>query len=192
MKSRFKKNDVLTIPNLLSLIRLLLIPLIIWSYCGAQNHIMTVCFIALSALTDILDGKIARKFNMISDVGKVLDPIADKLTQAALIFCLISRHPWMIALLVLLALKEFLMMLWGYLTIKYTDTVNGAKWYGKVSTVVLYTAMMALILFPDIPDIVKYVLIALCAAVMLMSLILYGKFYYGIYKEYHSSTDNHA
>ena len=87
---RLQKKEIFTIPNLLSLFRLCLIPLIVYEYCSVQNTTLAVLFIALSALTDVLDGKIARRFNMVSDVGKVLDPIADKLTQAALIICLIS------------------------------------------------------------------------------------------------------
>lgn len=105
--------------------------------------------ITISGASDIIDGKIARKFNMVSDVGKVLDPVADKLTQAALVICLIARYTWMWALLALFAVKECLMLLWGYLTLKSTDTINGAKWYGKLSTVVLYAVMMILILFVD-------------------------------------------
>ena len=82
---RFSKNAILTIPNLISLFRILLIPLIIWLYCGKKQYAATIAVVAISGVSDIIDGKIARKFNMVSDVGKVLDPIADKLTQAALV-----------------------------------------------------------------------------------------------------------
>ena len=83
-----KKDQILTIPNLLSIIRLLMIPLIIWLYCEAQQYGLAVIVILLSGLTDIVDGFIARKYHMVSDFGKILDPAADKLTQAALILCL--------------------------------------------------------------------------------------------------------
>ncbi len=180
MRERLTKTSVFTIPNGLSLFRILLIPVILWLYCGKKLYLATVGVIALSGFTDVLDGRIARKFNMVSDVGKVLDPIADKLTQAALVICLISRYREMIGLLVLFAVKEGLMLLWGYLTLRHTDTVNSAKWYGKLSTVVLYSVMMLLILVPWIPRLAAQVLMGLCAAVMLLSLILYGRFYYGI------------
>lgn len=180
MRERLTKTSVFTIPNGLSLFRILLIPVILWLYCGKKLYLATVGVIALSGFTDVLDGRIARKFNMVSDVGKVLDPIADKLTQAALVICLISRYWEMIGLLVLFAVKEGLMLLWGYLTLRHTDTVNSAKWYGKLSTVVLYSVMMLLILVPWIPRLAAQVLMGLCAAVMLLSLILYGRFYYGI------------
>ena len=175
-----KKENILTIPNLLSLIRILLIPFIIWLYCAQKAYLHTIIVIALSGFTDIIDGKIARKFNMVSDVGKVLDPVADKLTQATLVICLTARYPWMWALLALFAVKECLMLLWGYLTLKITDTINSAKWYGKLSTVVLYAVMMILILFVDIPEAKAKALMLLCGGVMLMSLVMYGLFYHGI------------
>ena len=175
-----KKENILTIPNLLSLIRILLIPFIIWLYCAQKAYLCTIIVIALSGFTDIIDGKIARKFNMVSDVGKVLDPIADKLTQATLVICLIARYPWMWALLALFAVKEYLMLLWGYLTLKSTGTINGARWYGKLSTVVLYAVMMILILFVDIPQAAATLLIILCGGMMLLSLVMYGRFYHAI------------
>ena len=177
---RLKKENVLTIPNLLSLVRILLIPIIIWLYCAQKAYMHTFIVIAISGFTDIIDGKIARKFDMVSDVGKVLDPIADKLTQAALVICLIARYPWMWAILALFAVKECLMLLWGYLTLKSTDTINGAKWYGKLSTVVLYAVMMILVLFVDIPQAIATALMLLCGGIMLLSLIMYGRFYHAI------------
>ena len=177
---RFSKKNILTIPNLISLFRILLIPLIILLYCGKKHYTATIMVITISGASDIIDGKIARKFNMVSDVGKVLDPVADKLTQAALVICLIARYPWMWALLALFAVKECLMPLWGYLTLKSTDTINGAKWYGKLSIVVLYAVMIILILFVDIPHAVATALMLLCGGTMLLSLVMYGRFYHAI------------
>ena len=177
---RFSAKNILTIPNLISLFRILLIPLIIWLYCGKKQYTATIAVIVISGASDIIDGKIARKFHMVSDVGKVLDPIADKLTQVTLVICLTARYPWMWALLALFAVKECLMLLWGYLTLKSTDTINSAKWYGKLSTVVLYAAMMILILFADIPEAGVRALMLLCGGVMLLSLVMYGRFYRAI------------
>ena len=177
---RFSAKNILTIPNLISLFRILLIPLIIWLYCGKKQYTATIAVIVISGASDIIDGKIARKFHMVSDVGKVLDPIADKLTQVTLVICLTARYPWMWALLALFAVKECLMLLWGYLTLKSTDTINSAKWYGKLSTVVLYAVMMILILFVDIPEAGAKALMLLCGGVMLLSLVMYGRFYHAI------------
>ena len=176
---RFTKNDILTIPNLLSFFRLLLIPVFVLLYIR-DNHIAAVIVIAISGTTDIADGKIARSFNMVSDFGKIIDPIADKLTQAALIICLIAKYKWMIVLILFMAVKEGFMLLAGYLTLKFSDTVNSSKWYGKLSTVVLYAALMFLILFPNITYHFADALIALCGAVMLLSLIMYIRFYFTI------------
>ena len=84
MHIRNWKKEILTIPNLLSVFRIALIPVYLNIYLdGAYGRAAAV--LAVSCLTDLVDGKIARKFNMISNVGKVLDPLADKLTQ--LVFC---------------------------------------------------------------------------------------------------------
>ncbi len=171
------KAQILTIPNLLSLIRLMLIPLIIWLYCDVQNYNAAVLVILLSALTDIADGIIARKFNMVSDFGKILDPIADKLTQLSLLICLIVKYRLMIVLVVAFVLKELCMLVMGYITIRRHSSVNSAKWYGKLATVVLYTVMMLLILFPGIPNIAANVMIAGCGLVILFSFLMYLRFY---------------
>ena len=117
----FKKNDILTIPNLLSTVRLALIPLIVWLYCGAENYGAAVAMILLSGLTDVVDGMIARRFNMVSDFGKILDPVADKLTQAALLICLLFTHKLMWALIVLFTVREITMVIMGMIVIKKSD-----------------------------------------------------------------------
>ena len=103
------QSKILTIPNLLSFFRLCLIPVFMWLYCVERNYLWTGIILIISGLTDTVDGIIARKFNMISDLGKVLDPIADKVTQAAMLFCLLTRFPLMIAPLALMVVKEFFM-----------------------------------------------------------------------------------
>ena len=174
-KARWR--NIFTIPNLMSLFRLCLIPAIIHQYCTVQNTCLAVLLIALSALTDILDGKIARRFNMVSDVGKVLDPIADKLTQAALIICLISRYKWALGLVILFAVREVIVGTLGYFTLTRAHCVNSAKWYGKAATVTIYAVMMALILFPEIPEPIANLLFGMCAAVIVFACIMYCRFY---------------
>ncbi len=172
-----KKEQILTIPNLLSFLRLLMIPWIIWLYCGAEQYPAAVAVIVLSGLTDVADGIIARKFNMVSDFGKILDPIADKLTQAALILCLTVKHKLMIPLIIEFGLREICMLVMGYITIRKQDSVNSAKWYGKLTTVVLYAVMMLLILFPGISDGAADGMIITCGLVMLFSFLMYVRFY---------------
>ena len=148
MNKELKKADILTIPTLLSFFRLLLIPCIIWSYITLKSHYLAVALVALSALTDVLDGFIARKFHMISDFGKILDPFADKLTQATMIICLLSRYQWMWALITLFVIKELISAALAYLSLKASGAVNGAQWYGKINTLLLYAVMLVLFLFP--------------------------------------------
>lgn len=184
VKDKLHKEDILTIPNLLSFFRIILIPVIVVLYSYYEQYIAAVLVIILSGLTDIADGKIARKFNMISDFGKFLDPVADKLTQAAMILCLIAKYPGMIGLIVVMLFKESFMFLLGYITFKKTGKVNGAKWFGKATTVTLYAVMVILFLWPGIPQAAASVLIALCYIVVVGSLILYTRFYYITLKEY--------
>ena len=173
----FKKQQILTIPNLLSLVRLALIPVIVWLYSYQKNYYAAIGVILLSGATDIIDGWIARHFNMVSDFGKILDPIADKLTQAALLICLLSKYTLMWSLIVVFAFREITMVVMGLVTIKKSDEINSAQWYGKLNTVVIYGVMMVLILFPNIPNVAANILISVCGAIILLSLVLYARFY---------------
>lgn len=181
MRHLFRKEQILTIPNLLSLLRLLMIPLIVWLYCGVQKYYAAILVILLSGLTDIADGIIARKFDMVSDFGKVFDPIADKLTQGALIICLTVKYPGMFALLILFAVREVCMIALGCIAMKKTGCVNSAKWYGKAATFILYAVMMLLILFPNISLGGARVLMGLCAAAILFALVMYALYYHKIF-----------
>ena len=168
------KNKIVTIPNILSLVRLCLIPLILWLYLGAQNYIAAGITLLFSGLTDIVDGYIARTYNMISDVGKVLDPVADKATQGVMLLCLCISFPLMWIAIGLLIVKESFMAISGYVVIKKTGIVLGADWHGKAATV-LVTACMALHLFwHDIDPTVSLITIVVSAAMIALSLILYA------------------
>ena len=177
MNKIFTKNNILTLPNLLSLLRILIIPVIVWLYIWQKNYYGAAIMVVLSGITDVADGIIARKFNMISDFGKILDPIADKLTQGTLFICLSLKYPNMIWLIALFVLKEFVMALLGYITIRNTDSVNSAKWYGKLSTFILYASMILMILLPDLPINFVNVLIILCGVILCLSLTMYTRFY---------------
>ena len=168
------QHKIITIPNIISMFRVVLIPFIIYSFVELNNIPLTVVLIAVSALSDILDGKIARKFNMVSDFGKFFDPVADKATQIALAICLAFKIKMMIPLLIFLLIKEIFMGVSGYIVIKRTGAPDQAKWYGKACTVVLYGSMMAMILFPGMPEWLSYALICLCAVFMLISIIGYA------------------
>ena len=174
MNRIFNKKQILTIPNLLSLFRLLLIPVIIWLYQCKHDYLAAASVTVLSGATDIIDGIIARKFNMVSDFGKILDPIADKLTQITVLFCLVSRFPVMALPLSILIVKEIIAAITNMLTIKKTDKVMGAVWHGKITTILLYAMMIIHLIWFNISDIASNILIGICTAMMLLSAILYG------------------
>lgn len=180
MQHRLDRHQLLTVPNALSLFRILLIPAILWLYCSARSRTAAVLLLVLSGITDIADGKIARRFNMVSDVGKILDPVADKLTQGAALVCLASRYRAMWVLIVFFLVREGLLAILGGLTLKYTNTVNSARWFGKACTVLLYAVILLLFLFPSLPKKAVRLLIGLCCAAIVLSGALYVRFYRGL------------
>ena len=150
-----------------------------------QNYTLTVILVIISGITDIIDGFIARTFNMVSNFGKVLDPVADKLTQVSLMFCLTVRYPLLWVPIIIFIIKESFMLIFGYITLELTDKINSARWYGKVNTATLYLSMSILIFFPDIPADYASFLIGFCVAVMLVTLVLYVGFYINILTKRH-------
>lgn len=172
-KTDYQKK-IITIPNCLSFFRLCLIPVIVWLYCFKKNYMWTTIVLILSGLTDIADGFIARRFGMISDFGKILDPIADKLTQAATLFCLVTRFHYMVIPLVLLVIKELFAAITGLMAIHKTKVVVGADWHGKATTVSLYSMMIIHIVWYNISSPVSHILVGICVGIMLMSFVLYA------------------
>ena len=168
-----KRKQVFTIPNLLSLFRLLLVPVIVWLYCGKEDYPLTAFVLLLSGATDIADGFIARHFDMVSDFGKVLDPVADKLTQTAALVCLLTRFRAIWWLLGTLVVKETVMTVMGLLVIRRTKAVYSSEWHGKLATCVLYAVIFTHIVWYDITQPVSVLLAAAGAACILLSLVLY-------------------
>ena len=128
---KLTKKEVFSIPNILSFVRILLIPVFMVFYLTAKtplDYYIAAAVILISGLTDMADGLIARKCHMITELGKVLDPIADKLTQAAIVFTLIFRFPAMFFLFVLLAVKEIFMGVNGLILLKKGKKLDGAMW----------------------------------------------------------------
>lgn len=128
------------VPNILTIIRFLLIPFIVINiFCG--NYILAFIFFTISSLTDIADGFIARKFNLISNFGKLMDPLADKLTQIITLASLFLNHIIPIWILLIVLLKEFIMIV-GASFLYGKDVVVYSKWYGKLATVLFYVAIV--------------------------------------------------
>ena len=170
------REQVLTVPNAMSAFRIVLIPFIIWTY-AVDRHYLAFILVLVSALSDMLDGYVARKLNMISDFGKFIDPVADKLTQAALLICLMTEHRHIYILFIILAVKELATLFLGAVVFKRHDSVNSAKWYGKLCTVVFEGTMMLLMVLPDASEDLVHLFMFICACVMVFAFIMYALFY---------------
>lgn len=189
-KKRLTKKQIFSIPNILSFIRILLIPVIIVLYCTFNQHIIAAGVVVLSALTDVVDGFIARRYNMITDLGKFLDPLADKLTQAAMIICVATKNWWIVFLLVIMIVRELLLFIWGLLFFRKNDAVNSSRWYGKLSTVVVYLSMFVIFLFPTLGIEIIKTLFSVCVVVVALSAVLYGNFYLTLFRKHKKEQNN--
>lgn len=173
MNSLFK-GKILTVPNLLSALRILLIPIFMWTYLRREDITATVVLLAASGLTDMLDGFVARRFHMVSEFGKALDPLADKLTQLAMLCCLVLRFPRLLWLIIVLCVKESFVAATQLLVLHRTDMVLGAEWHGKLTTLLLYAVMLLHLLWLYLPDQLSWFLELLCVVMLLLSGVLYG------------------
>ena len=147
------KKEIMTIPNLLSLFRLILIPVYVVIYLNADSDLdyyLSAAILAVSCVTDLIDGKIARHFNMISNTGKILDPLADKATQFTLIVCLTIRYPVLLALICLFVIKEGFQVVAGLMILKRGEILAGALLSGKICTTVLFISLIILVMIPRI------------------------------------------
>lgn len=128
------------IPNILTIFRFLFIPIILY-YIFTKNYLCAFIFFTISGITDILDGFIARKFNLISNFGKLMDPLADKLTQISVLTSLVLVKIIPSWILVIVFLKELIMVI-GASFLYGKDVVVYSKWYGKLATVLFYLAIV--------------------------------------------------
>ena len=164
------KKEILTIPNLLSFFRLALIPVYMVIYLkaeGAKDYLLAGSILAISCTTDMIDGKIARRFNMITTFGKFLDPLADKLTQFALLLCLAIRYPVLWAVFSLFVLKELFQLVAGILAASHGYILKGALFSGKICTATLFISLVAMVVFPKM-DLATVNIIAMIDGVFLM------------------------
>lgn len=168
-----RENRIITIPNILSMCRIIMIPVFIWVYCCRKEYLLAFWVLCLSGVTDLVDGFIARTFHMVSNLGKALDPLADKLTQGAALLCLGSHYPQMLFLAGLLVTKEIITGLMSLSAIHKTKEVKGADWHGKITTCLLYFTMLLHILWDGIPQTASVLLTVLCVIMMAVSFVMY-------------------
>ena len=201
MKDLFK--ECWTIPNLLSVIRILLIPVFAYLFYNDEK-IWAVVILAISGLSDTFDGQIARKFNQISDLGKVLDPVADKLTQIAIAIMLLidfksAQNPIINALgwvFLVFLIKEGIMIVGGLIMLLLNIRPGAAEFWGKAATVVFYVGMVIIIAIGpevgalnsilgfELPNVLTGAIVVLCAIMTIAAFLSYMPETFRQFKEY--------
>ena len=176
------------VPNILTIIRFLLIPIIV-IFAFQDNYIATIIILTISGLTDVLDGYIARKYNFITNFGKLMDPLADKMTQVALLGTLAIQKIIPVWIIVVVIIKEFLMVS-GASFLYGKELVVSSKWYGKLTTVLFYVAIVCSLFtqywngtlintysLSSIPEFATYIYY-LAVVTTVFSLVMYIKAFY--------------
>lgn len=178
-----------TVPNVLSLLRIAILPVFIILYIRScvidSAALMYTAFglLVLSGLTDCFDGWIARRFHQESEIGKLLDPVADKLTQVAVLIALATQYREFLPLLVICTVKEMLQGLGGLIVLGKGIEMRSSKWYGKMSTVVFYVSVAAIVLWKDMPHWLVLALISLVGVLMLFAFLRYLQLFLTIRKD---------
>ena len=176
------KTEIFTVPNLLSLFRLVLIPVYARIYLAATEqleYLLAGGIMALSCLTDLIDGKVARHFNQITNLGKILDPLADKITQFALTLCLSMKYPVLNPVLALFVVKEVFQLVVGLAFLLKGRMLPGALMAGKVCTTVLFVSLIALVLMPNLNPILVDAIALTDSIFLAISFVSYILAYFG-------------
>lgn len=172
-----------SIPNLLSIFRIMLVPLFMYIYLTATMQpwfLIAAIVLFISGLTDVLDGYIARKYNLITNVGKILDPFADKLTQVAVCICLTITTPRLVFLLIIFFLKEVCMLIGGVLIVRSGLKIQASKWFGKLATLVFYAITFFIIALKITNPTILTILAAIVATFLLFAFIMYIPVYFKV------------
>ena len=163
-------DRILTIPNVLSFFRLALIPVIIVLY--AKNEVWWAFgMLVLSGVTDVVDGWVARTYHMVSNFGKAIDPVVDKLTQIAVLLCLMPmKYWWMVGILIC---KEVSIGILTLIALRRTHSVYSAGWYGKICTLTIYLSMFILMLWRDANPTFVLIDAIVCSVLIVLAFALY-------------------
>lgn len=183
MRGTPKKEDLFKIPNLLCYLRILMVPLFIYLFL-TECYWQSAVVVLLAAGTDILDGYIARHYNMTTDWGKFIDPVADKMMQFSMLILTIFKIKWVLILVICFTVKELILLVVGIYIYHNDYNLNGSNWAGKLCTVVMDTVLLIFIAFDGIPDALAIVLVMLVIVVLLISFIVYLSQYKKLYDEH--------
>ena len=176
------KKDIFTIPNVLSLFRLALIPVYVVIYLSAvepREYYLAAAILAVSCLTDLIDGQIARRFNMMTTLGKFLDPVADKATQFTLIVCLAVRYPVLWYLTAFFVVKESFQLIAGAFKWRKGKILNRALLSGKICTTVLFTSLILMVMIPTLTQETVTIIAIVDGVFLLISFVHYILAYCG-------------
>ncbi len=168
----FEKRQI---PNLLSILRFLMIPCFAAAFFANFPHhrVLALGVFVLAGITDVIDGYIARKHNWITDFGKVMDPLADKLMQATAFVCIAVKTKIGIFLAALIFAKDLLMLAGGIMLAKKgARELVVSKWYGKLATCILAVTVGVLILFYENQSL-AFLMAVISAGAMIFSLLMY-------------------
>lgn len=173
------RNQNLTVPNALSVLRIVIVPFFAWTFLTGHTIIATI-LLGVSGLSDMFDGMIARKFNQVTELGKMLDPFADKLTQGVVALCLGLKFPVVLPLLVLFVVKELAMLCCAGVLLKKRKRPCAAQWYGKVATVMFYISVGVIVVMHGVFRLsgpmftgIAYGLLLLTAVMMIYAAVKY-------------------
>ena len=183
------KKEILTIPNLLSLFRLVLIPVYVLIYLNAKeatDYYLAAGILAVSCLTDMIDGQIARHFHMISSFGKILDPLADKATQFTLIICLAVKYSVLRYLVILFVIKESFQLIAGGINLRKGIMLKGALITGKICTTVLFLSLIIMVMIPDLGVNIINIIVIINAVFMMIAFINYVIAYFFLENKFQS------
>lgn len=176
------KNKNFNIPNTLTVLRMILIIPFMCLYL--KGHVRSaVAVLIIAGLTDALDGFVARHFNQFTELGQMLDPISDKLTQGAVAISLAIRHPVLLPFLMIFIVKEAIMLTAGGVLLKKGKRPCAAKWYGKLATVLFYITFVTILvmdLFGFYHQTTAIIMLVITAAFMIFALVMYAREFFRI------------
>jgi len=179
-KKKIDFSELKVIPNILTIIRILLIcPLV--HFFALENFKLVLIIVAISGLTDFLDGFLARKLDMITDLGKILDPLADKMTLISVAICLYLIFPVILPFMIILLIKDTLMLAGSTLLIKKGIKPPASKWYGKLGTIIFYLSVSVLFFSKAVlnyqNDYLSVILMVVTSCTMIFALFKYFKLF---------------
>ena len=191
-KNEVISKDLMTIPNAISFIRILLITPFV-AFFIERMYIAAAITVGISGISDLFDGVIARKFHQESELGKVLDPLADKLTLIAVGICLIFIEPYVLPVMIIMVMKDVLMIIGGTIIINKGVIPPKSSWYGKVSTFMFYISVGMVVLmaiFGYVNKSLSFAVLGITAGMMIFSLINYAIIFVKLQKQLKNSDTN--